>query len=197
MILGTPRSKQPFLALGKRSTFNDPDIPHPEKRYKMVRSVNSIKQSPYDDPGGKLMSDTSKIYPEETQRWEEAGSGDNSEYPCSLAELETAQLSVETGKEATLKHKTLRATDESAPAELGARLHSGITATSRSSIYVDAFNLALDTVLKDECHLFNSTERGVFDHWKSLDYEAQYLLVLSSLLSCSKLTLGQLYTTFP
>lgn len=45
----------------------------------------------------------------------------------------------------------------------------------RSSIYVDAFNLALDTVLEEEAKLFDERELGVFDQWKSLDYEAQYL----------------------
>ena len=52
----------------------------------------------------------------------------------------------------------------------------------RSSIYVDAFNLALDTVLADEAHLFNDVERRVFDEWKRLGYGAQYLFVSS--ISC-------------
>jgi Fanconi-associated nuclease 1 len=45
----------------------------------------------------------------------------------------------------------------------------------RSSIYVDAFNLALDTVLDEESHLFNAAEQAVFANWKTLSYEAQYL----------------------
>lgn len=45
----------------------------------------------------------------------------------------------------------------------------------RSSIYVDAFILALDTVLEDESHLFDEVEREIFQQWKQLDYEAQYL----------------------
>jgi Fanconi-associated nuclease 1 len=45
----------------------------------------------------------------------------------------------------------------------------------QSSIYVDAFNLALDTVLEDESHLFDERERRVFDEWKGLDYQSQYL----------------------
>lgn len=45
----------------------------------------------------------------------------------------------------------------------------------RSSIYVDAFNLALDTVLEEEANLFDDCEIDVFDQWKTLDYEAQYL----------------------
>ncbi|TQV99781.1 fanconi-associated nuclease 1 [Cordyceps javanica] len=47
----------------------------------------------------------------------------------------------------------------------------------RSSIYVDAFNLALDTVLAEEAKLFDEQELGVFDQWKALDYESQYLYV--------------------
>lgn len=47
----------------------------------------------------------------------------------------------------------------------------------KSSIYVDAFNLALDTVLEDEAHLFDTKEKAVFDEWRNLPYEAQYLYV--------------------
>lgn len=47
----------------------------------------------------------------------------------------------------------------------------------KSSIYVDAFNLALDTVLEDEAHLFDDKENLVFQEWRSLNYEAQYLYV--------------------
>jgi fanconi-associated nuclease 1 len=45
----------------------------------------------------------------------------------------------------------------------------------RSSIYVDAFNLALEIVLDEESHLFNEAERALFEFWKNLSYEAQYL----------------------
>lgn len=47
----------------------------------------------------------------------------------------------------------------------------------RSSIYVDAFNLALDTVLEDESHLFDEAENRLFQCWRDLSYEAQYLYV--------------------
>ncbi|SPN97029.1 uncharacterized protein DNG_00545 [Cephalotrichum gorgonifer] len=53
----------------------------------------------------------------------------------------------------------------------------GAWAKGKSSIYVDAFNLALDTVLEDEAHLFDERERHVFDLWKTLSYECQYLYV--------------------
>lgn len=45
----------------------------------------------------------------------------------------------------------------------------------QSSIYVDAFNLALDTVLDEESGLFDEKELNVFRQWKHLSYEAQFL----------------------
>jgi Fanconi-associated nuclease 1 len=49
------------------------------------------------------------------------------------------------------------------------------TGTYTSSIYVDAFNLALDTVLKEEAYLFSEEEAEIFAKYRSLDYEAQHL----------------------
>ena len=57
------------------------------------------------------------------------------------------------------------------------RLENGEWVKGRSSIYVDAFNLALDTVLEEESHLFDSSELKLFEDWRSLDYGYQYLLV--------------------
>jgi Fanconi-associated nuclease 1 len=51
----------------------------------------------------------------------------------------------------------------------------GSTVYYSSSVYVDAFNLALDTMLEDEAHLFSWRERGVFACWRGLEYEAQHL----------------------
>lgn len=48
-------------------------------------------------------------------------------------------------------------------------------ARGRSSIYVDAFNLALDTVLEEESHLFDDREREIFLQWRALDYQAQFM----------------------
>lgn len=47
----------------------------------------------------------------------------------------------------------------------------------QSSIYVDAFNLALDTVLAEESSLFDEKELDVFRQWKGLPYESQFLYV--------------------
>lgn len=58
-----------------------------------------------------------------------------------------------------------------------ARLEGRKWVRGQSSIYVDAFNLALDTVLEEESHLFDEAEREVLAVWKGLGYEAQYLYV--------------------
>ncbi|TGZ79121.1 hypothetical protein EX30DRAFT_365451 [Ascodesmis nigricans] len=46
-----------------------------------------------------------------------------------------------------------------------------------TSIYVDAFNLALDTVLTDESYLFSTDELETFAVYRSLEYQAQYLYI--------------------
>ncbi|KAL7267264.1 hypothetical protein RUND412_010157, partial [Rhizina undulata] len=47
----------------------------------------------------------------------------------------------------------------------------------KKSLYVDAFDLVLDTVLRDESHLFSDEEAAVCGKYRSLEYEAQYLFV--------------------
>ena len=46
---------------------------------------------------------------------------------------------------------------------------------------MDAFDLALQTVLDEEAHLFNEAEMEVFRQWKELSYESQYLYVQAAL----------------
>lgn len=49
------------------------------------------------------------------------------------------------------------------------------TGKYKRSMYVDAFNLALDIVLQDELHLFSDDEQEVFAKYRSLEYEPQFL----------------------
>lgn len=44
-----------------------------------------------------------------------------------------------------------------------------------SSLYTDAFDLTLDTVLAKESHLFNEAEAEILQQYRSLPYEARYL----------------------
>lgn len=91
-------------------------------------------------------------------------------------DLETALPLIETDKEAIEAYEASRAAEQ-AETGLNERLGERKWVKGKSSIYVDAFNLALETVLEDESHLFDEAERVVFQEWRGLSYEAQYLYV--------------------
>lgn len=97
--------------------------------------------------------------------------------------IESALPPVQVDKEAIEEYELMRSSQVSVPYEeekdAGAERK---WVRGKSSIYVDAFNLALDTVLADEAHLFDAKEAHVFEQWKKLGYEAQYLCVLPSLM---------------
>ncbi|EMC95171.1 hypothetical protein BAUCODRAFT_91856 [Baudoinia panamericana UAMH 10762] len=96
--------------------------------------------------------------------------------PDRRTDLETALPPIQTDKEAIDAYEATRVAEQ---AELGLqdRLDGKKWVKGRSSIYVDAFNLALETVLEDEGHLFDEAEHAVFEHWRELEYESQYLYV--------------------
>ena len=106
----------------------------------------------------------------------EADEGD-SLGPKHVTAFESSLPAVATDKEAIEEYETLRASqasqDETGNASSRADTRRWIR--GKSSIYVDAFNLALNTVLEDESHLFDVEERCVFEQWRGLSYEAQYL----------------------
>lgn len=89
-------------------------------------------------------------------------------------DLESTLPPIKTDKEAIAGYEARRATKEG-ELDLRERLGQRNWIRGKSSIYVDAFNLTLETVLEDESHLFNEAEMTVFSHWNKLDYEAQYL----------------------
>ena len=89
-------------------------------------------------------------------------------------ELESALPPVKTDKEAIAEYEATRAA-EAESLDLNGRLGQRKWVAGKSSIYVDAFNLALDTVLEDESHLFDEAEMAVFEHWREMSYEGQYL----------------------
>ena len=95
-------------------------------------------------------------------------------------ELESALPSMKTDKEAIADYEASRAAEVIAPLDLEGRLGQRKWVPGKSSIYVDAFNLVLETVLDDEALLFDEAEMGVFQHWRTLSYEAQYLYVIYS-----------------
>ncbi|KAI4203221.1 MAG: hypothetical protein LQ346_001816 [Caloplaca aetnensis] len=93
----------------------------------------------------------------------------------SQTELESALPPVKTDKEAIAEYEATRAAETGL--DLQGRLGQRQWVPGKSSIYVDAFNLALETVLDEESHLFDKAEMAVFHRWKDMSYEGQYLYV--------------------
>ena len=92
---------------------------------------------------------------------------------ASQTELETSLPPVKTDQEAIAEYEAYKASEET----LQDRFKKRSWGKGRSSIYVDAFNLALETVLEEEQHLFDEAELDLFRQWKNLHYESQYLYV--------------------
>ncbi|KAL8672584.1 MAG: hypothetical protein Q9168_002957 [Polycauliona sp. 1 TL-2023] len=94
---------------------------------------------------------------------------------ASQTELESALPLVKTDKEAIAEYEATRAAE--AGLDFKDRLGQRKWVQGKSSIYVDAFFLALETVLDEESHLFDEAEMAVFRKWRNLSYEGQYLYV--------------------
>jgi Fanconi-associated nuclease 1 len=101
--------------------------------------------------------------------------------PSSQTELETSLPAIKVDEDAIEKYE---ASKHEAELGLHGRLRDGVWQRGKSSIYVDAFNLALETVLGEESHLFNEAEMEIFTQWRGLSYESQYLYVLTVLVIC-------------
>ncbi|RFU72873.1 coiled-coil domain-containing mtmr15 [Trichoderma arundinaceum] len=80
-------------------------------------------------------------------------------------------------KEAIAEYEALRSSQSRSAEESTDGKTAPLWVRGKSSIYVDAFNLALDTVLEEESCLFSKKEHEIFDQWRGLNYEAQYLYV--------------------
>ncbi|KAK5131298.1 hypothetical protein LTR08_001137 [Meristemomyces frigidus] len=126
----------------------------------------------------------SKTSPRKTARRDEIPDSDtdtdneelDAEQQVRRTDLETALPPIQTDKEAIEAYEATRAAEQVEP-DAKARLDGKKWVRGKSSIYVDAFNLALETVLEDEGHLFDEAEHAVFTQWRALSYEAQYLYV--------------------
>ncbi|KAL2263701.1 hypothetical protein VTK26DRAFT_5557 [Humicola hyalothermophila] len=150
-----------------------PEVERPTKRLRhdKIKDSGSEKGSLFAGAGDEAVS-TAKVDSPDTD---------------SVAEqhqtaFESSLPAVATDQDAIDEYEAIRALqgsrDKSENADnAAARIDKRSWFRGRSSIYVDAFNLALDTVLQDEEHLFDDKEKRVFEHWRSLTYESQYLYV--------------------
>ncbi|KAI1107836.1 VRR-NUC domain-containing protein [Jackrogersella minutella] len=98
--------------------------------------------------------------------------------PPRRTAIENSLPEVKSGKEALEEYENFRASQEDHDTTSAAsRLDSRKWVRGKTSLYVDAFNLALGTVLDEESHLFDEKEMCIFDQWNRLAYEAQFLYV--------------------
>ena len=175
------RQREPLADISNSSSMHHP-ANRPLKKVKVEHSRDSSEDE------SSVKSFQADLRPTHLNADEELRSEteDDGDRPSSSSvrrtEFEDALPPVATDKDAIEEYEAMRASQRSA-AEEG----EDTTAASnfdrrqwirgKSSIYVDAFNLALDTVLEDEAHLFDTKEMKVFEAWRSLDYESQYLYV--------------------
>lgn len=141
------------------------------KRFDSTRSSRLCDYSEDDTTRPQLPSPTAREITDS-----EAESDQDEIFPRSSqqTDLESTLPPIKTDKEAIAGYEARRATEEG-ELDIRERIGQRNWTLGKSSIYVDAFNLTLETVLEDESHLFNEAERAVFSHWNKLDYEAQYL----------------------
>ncbi len=136
------------------------------KRLKRLDSTNSsLSRDGLDEE-----DDTLKVSPRKPSYREIADSEAESD-----DELENALPPIKTDKAAIAEYEATRAAENADSLDLQGRLGQRKWLRGKSSIYVDAFNLALETVLEDEAHLFDEAEIAVFEQWRGLSYEGQYL----------------------
>ncbi|KAI0879364.1 VRR-NUC domain-containing protein [Hypoxylon argillaceum] len=91
--------------------------------------------------------------------------------------IESSLPEIKPDEQAIEEYYNFKASQENESSGASSRLNSRMWVRGKSSLYVDAFNLALDTVLDEEAHLFDDKEQRVFEEWRSLGYEAQFLYV--------------------
>ncbi|KAI0533562.1 VRR-NUC domain-containing protein [Xylaria digitata] len=106
----------------------------------------------------------------ETSEAEDARTSRPTAIESSLPDIRLDQKTIE-------EYQNFRASQGNDAGSTSSRLDSRAWVRGKSSLYVDAFNLALDTVLEEEAYLFDKKERRVFQEWCSLNYEAQFLYV--------------------
>lgn len=146
--------------------------PPPPKRRKPSPSVDQPRLKQTD--AGNEIPDSDEEAAEELLLASE-------EPPSHLTDLEQTLPDIRTDKEAIQEYEAMRAAQAADPEQAPqSSPHVRQWIPGKSSIYVDAFNHALDTVLADESHLFDATEMKLFDDWRALSYEAQYLCVSSA-----------------
>lgn len=186
-MLGSWLTKTKTPAATPSKTAKTPSIERPAKRPKLSNKHKS--HAVEDEDQNEHQSDheytprpstpTRRIIPDSDADSgdEEVDGGDDEPSSTQRTDIEQSLPQIKTDRHAIEEYETLRAAEgtNGLSTELKERLGQREWVKGKSSIYVDAFNLALETVLEDESHLFDEKEMKVFAEWRGLGYEAQYL----------------------
>ncbi|KAL3481668.1 VRR-NUC domain-containing protein [Aspergillus californicus] len=149
------------------------EIPTPETKPKSGKNTPADDSPSDDSPGIKAQSTVSIASADEGPL-----KNNEDDIPISQTDLESSLPIIETDPHAIEEYESSQKDeDDGEELSLQQRIQGRKWRRGKSSIYVDAFNLALDTVLAEEAHLFNEPEKEVFQHWRELSYESQYLYV--------------------
>jgi fanconi-associated nuclease 1 len=159
------------------TNFDSKDFPIPRaKRVKWLESDRTDSNLSEDEQSQELSHSPSRNLQTEIADSEDDDADGGVPLPGSQTALETALPPIRTDKEAIAEYDAYKA-GEAAELSLQGRLDNRSWTRGKSSIYVDAFNLALETVLDEEAHLFDEAEKALFAYWQGLAYESQYLYV--------------------
>lgn len=161
---GTPARPTPL---------NEPDQDRPSKRPK--REISDSDSDPSHHSQGE------SVPIKKSANKNPAGEKDQDVGGPQPTDFENAMAPTDGGTKAIEEYEAIKSSQASAEDEDATEKAEPRWVKGRSSIYLDAFNLALDTVLEEESHLFDDKENEVFRQWRGLDYEAQYLCVHYSL----------------
>ncbi|KAF2498357.1 hypothetical protein BU16DRAFT_504587 [Lophium mytilinum] len=160
-----------FIKHPKSTNFDDDDS-RPLKRQRLQRlDTDDVSETASAPPSPKLGA---------RNHGDDGIDDEDGEKPLSnphKTDLESALPPISTDEEAIEEYEAFKASQDQEAANAEGRLSTRTWIRGKSSIYVDAFNLALETVLDEESHLFDEAEMTVFERWRDLDYEAQYLYV--------------------
>jgi Fanconi-associated nuclease 1 len=152
-----------------KSTNFDGEDDRPAKRPKTGDSPRKPPPTPRK-PGHRREVPDSDAEDDEQDVKTEEGDGE-----AQKTDLESALPPIKVDDEAIEAYEAFKASQEDNDEVAEERLEKRTWVRGKSSLYVDAFNLALETVLEDEGHLFDEAETDVFRIWRELSYEAQYL----------------------
>lgn len=154
---------------GTASHYDSASGERSSKRRKRDEIRDSQSDDGSDESAGETQSDSkgsNKTYGDHS---------DGRSRPEHLTEFENALPPTQTDESAIEEYEQMKSSQTAAEIDDTTQKTKPLWIRGRSSIYVDAFNLALDTVLEEEAQLFNAKELEVFQMWKELDYESQYL----------------------